>query len=112
MIAEEDRLRDIVDELEKRTSTLLDAHPPEIRQELFHLIEEDRLPESIANVYAQSAQYEDAADEIGNRIEATIPKTIAGVIALIKFSGVAYDNPCMQNVLTGLREIAAKGGAA
>jgi hypothetical protein len=109
MIAEEDRLRDIVDALEARAWKLVDAH--EIRPEVFRLIEEHRLPEPIAAVWAESARHETAAEEIANRIEATVPKTIAGAIALIKYWG-ADDSTVVENALAGLREIAAKGGAA
>src|SRR4051794_33617758 len=109
MIAEEDRLRDIVDALETQAWKLVDAH--EIRPEVFRLIEEHRLPEPIAAVWAESARHEEAAEQIASRIEATVPKTIAGAIALIKYWG-ADDNTVVENALTGLREIAAKGGAA
>src|SRR4051812_19854399 len=80
MIAEEDRLRCIVDALEARAWKLVDAH--EIRPEVFRLIEEHRLPEPIAAVWAESARHEVAAEQIASRIEATVPKTIAGAIAL------------------------------
>jgi hypothetical protein len=112
LIAEEQRLRDIGDALDENLQHLIRERSPEIRRDLHRLIEDDRLPEPMASVYAESARYIDAADEIAIRIEAMIPKTIAGVIALIEFSGAAYGNDAAQNALAGLREIAAKGGAA
>jgi hypothetical protein len=52
------------------------------------------------------------AGELFYQIENMIPHTIAGAIALIEFSGMAYKNDALQNAMAGLREIAAKGGAA
>jgi hypothetical protein len=111
MLTEETRLRDIGTALDNDLQRLIRTQAPEIRPYLYRLIEDDRLPEPMASVYAESARYIDAADEIAFRIEATIPKTIAGVIGLIKFAS-SDDNDAVENALAGLRKIAAKGGAA
>src|SRR5690242_15990056 len=65
MIAEEDRLRDVVDALEERAWKLVDAHG--IRREVFRMMDADRLPQPIAAVWAESARHETAAEEIANR---------------------------------------------
>ena len=84
MITEEQRLRDIGTALDNKLHRLIRAQSPEMRLDLYRLIEDDRLPEPLASAYAESARYIDAADEIGIRIEATTPKTIAGAVALLE----------------------------
>src|SRR4051794_1367879 len=52
------------------------------------------------------------AGELLEQIDTMLPKTIAGAIALIELSGAAYRDEGIHNALAGLRDLAAKGGAA
>ena len=92
MITEEQRLRDIGTALDNKLHRLIRAQSPEMRLDLYRLIEDDRCAEPIASAYAESARYIDAADEIGIRIEAATPKTIAGAVALLEWAN-SGDSP-------------------
>jgi hypothetical protein len=111
MIAEEDRLRSILDELERRGRRLMQEHPLEVRRDLYRLIEDDRpLPEPLESIYTESRRNEEAAEALAFRIDATLPKTMAGVIALIRYGGSC--ETIVENIVAGLRQIAAREGVA
>jgi hypothetical protein len=66
----------------------------------------------IEDLKARGDALVEQAGELLDQIDTMIPTTIAGAIALIELSGAEYGSECIQNALAGLREIAAKGGAA
>jgi hypothetical protein len=111
LIADEDRLRSIGIGHRCRADEAIYALSKEERRRLHEQYpDEEDLPEPFGPLYAEAVRYEEEAGEIHDRIAATKPITLDGAIALLEFA--EPDEPLIITAIEGLREIAAKGGAA
>jgi hypothetical protein len=75
-------------------------------------VDEADLPAPFGPLYAEAKRYEAAESELFDRIVETKPVTLAGAIAQLSLMVEAETDPLMIMALAGLRDIAAKGGAA
>ena len=111
LIAEQDRLRSIGIDYRSRADEAFFALDKAERRRLHQQYpDEEDLPEPFGSLYAEACRYEEEAGEVHDCIVATKPITLDGAIALLEFA--EPDEPLILTAIEGLRDIAAKGGAA
>jgi hypothetical protein len=112
LIAEEDRLgRIYVDYRDRADEAFYKLDSVEQRRLHLQYPEEVDLPAPFGPLYAEAQRYEEAANESHDRLLAAKPITLGGAIALLELTDMEHE-PLIATVIEGLREIAAKGGAA
>jgi hypothetical protein len=112
LIAEHARLEQIgVDYRTRADEAFFALDSAEQRRLHLQYPDDEDLPEPIGSLYAEAALKEEAANEAHDRLLATKPITLGGAIALLELTDMEHE-PLIATVIEGLREIAAKGGAA